>query len=142
MVINKFSGVSTILLVKNLLEFNYSFNLKVFLLPNYSFLFSKLSVYSYSAYERHRKKLIIFLFLGLLHILSCHQFMSHSTQLQSSLLKKQFFLHFHRGHVFLIPWFFVHLWTLSNMSTCFFKCGDETGQSTPSEVSLVLSKVE
>lgn len=56
--------------------------------------------------------------------------------------KKAGFLHFHRGHVFLIPWGFAHLWTLSNMSTCFFKCGTETWQNTPSDVSLVLSKME
>lgn len=142
MVIRNFSGLSTILLVSHLLELNYSFSLKDILLSNYNFLFSKLSIYFYPAYERHRKKLIIFLFLGFLYILSCHQFMSHSTQLKSFLLKKQFFLHFHRGHVFLIPRFFAHLWILSNMSTCFFKCGAETGQSTPSEVSLVLSRME
>lgn len=91
MVINKFSGLSTILFVKHLLQFKYSFSLKVFLLSNYDFLFCKLSIYSYTDYERHGKKLIIFLFLHLLHILSCHKFMSHSTQLQTALLKKQVF---------------------------------------------------
>lgn len=38
---------------------------------------------------KDRKKLVIFLFLSLLHILSCHPLMSHATQVQSSLLLKQ-----------------------------------------------------
>lgn len=53
------------------------------------------------------KKLIIFLFLGLLHILSCHPFMSHSTQLQSSLLKKQVYA-FPQRSCFLNPLDFLH----------------------------------